>query len=394
MGKRSRQSGAVSLFSVIFATMLLTVLVSGFVRLMIRDQQQATNNDLSQSAYDAALAGVEDAKRVIRASQAGDSKALAALSNPERCTVIQRAEIAGVLGDGEVKIKSASAGESFDQAYTCVNITMDTPDYLFESHEDKTWLVPMQSGGEFNQVAIEWYTREDANNKTIGSLTGFASTALPPRASWVSGTIIPGLPSSNSVPSMLRAQVITPGEQIVMENLNTTGKTTFIKPISVTSGTPTEIPVDLRGSVRSRVVGDGASGSNDLHSVTCTARFIFNNEYACRTVLEIDDISESASRNAFLRISSIYSGAHVRITLLKDGVAVNFRGVQPSVDSTGRANNLFRRVEARLQLGDDFPYPEGVVDVASDVCKDFSVTDVGVVASGTECNPVANPSTP
>ena len=43
--------------------MLLTIVTIGFIKLMIMDQRQSSNSDMSQSAYDAALAGAEDAKR-------------------------------------------------------------------------------------------------------------------------------------------------------------------------------------------------------------------------------------------------------------------------------------------------------------------------------------------
>ena len=389
MDKKIRQSGAVSLFSVIFATMLLSVLVAGFMRLMIRDQQQATNNDLSQSAYDAALAGVEDAKRVVRSAQAGDSRAYSALNeaDAEECTVVQRAGIAGVEGDNEVQVKSSNTnGEDFNQAYTCVNIAMDTPDYLYESHEDKTWLIPLTSSGEYNKIAIEWYTREDSNGAVVGN-PGGSTESLPPRANWGATSTVPGVTSSVSAPPIIRAQVINPGEQIDLATLNSTGQTAFIRPVSISSGAtkPVEIPVNLVAAPR--VVGDGASGTNSSYPVTCSARFLHNDEYACRTVLVLNDsISETASKNAFLRLSSIYSGAHVRVTLLNDTTPVSFRGVQPSVDSTGRANDLFRRVEARLQLGDDFPYPEGVVDIDGNICKDFSVTDTQVMTNAA-CDP-------
>ena len=51
MGKNARQSGAVSLFAVIFGAMLLTIVTIGFIKLMIMDQRQSSNNDLSQSAW-------------------------------------------------------------------------------------------------------------------------------------------------------------------------------------------------------------------------------------------------------------------------------------------------------------------------------------------------------
>lgn len=72
--------------------------------------------------------------------------------------------------------------------------------------------------------------------------------------------------------------------------------------------------------------------------------------------------------------------------MYQDSSLVQFNGVQPSVDSTGRASNLYRRVEVRLRLGDDFPYPNYAADIENNLCKDFTVTVES--ASGGTCNPV------
>ena len=133
--------------------------------------------------------------------------------------------------------------------------------------------------------------------------------------------------------------------------------------------------LDARLAVRPRATGDQTYNSNDVNVTACSKTFRCSGEYSCRAVIDIDTV-RAGSNNAFLRLNSIYKGASVKVSLQNDaGQTINFDGVQPIVDSTGRASNLFRRVEARLNIGDDFPYPENAVELKNSLCKDFSVTD-------------------
>ena len=61
--------GGVSIFIVVIVAVLVSIVSVSFLRLMLRDQEQASRLDLSQSAYDSAQAGVEDAKRFLHRYQ-------------------------------------------------------------------------------------------------------------------------------------------------------------------------------------------------------------------------------------------------------------------------------------------------------------------------------------
>jgi Tfp pilus assembly protein PilX len=65
MRNSDQQSGFVAILTVIFFTLLMSVISVGFLRLMVQEQQQALQDDLSKSAYQSAQAGTEDAKRAM-----------------------------------------------------------------------------------------------------------------------------------------------------------------------------------------------------------------------------------------------------------------------------------------------------------------------------------------
>jgi hypothetical protein len=82
-------------------------------------------------------------------------------------------------------------------------------------------------------------------------------------------------------------------------------------------------------------------------------------------------------------LSALYNGAHYQVELLKAGTPVLFDHVQPEVDSTGRANDMFRRVKSRIEFKSDFTYPEAAIDIEGDLCKNFIVTDKDPAAGET-----------
>jgi Tfp pilus assembly protein PilX len=412
ISKLHLQSGAVSLFVVIFATLLITIVTVSFLRLMINDQNQATNNDLSQSAYDSALAGVEDAKRALLRYQAiceeeGESvcttlgNSIAAMGCNEvvkEVLGVDDLEAAGVGQTGEVKIQqSTSEGDSkLDQAYTCVKVKLLTDDYLGTLSATESKLVPLigkngDGSTDFNTVTVEWFTSEDIGSGTTGnynvSLTGAASPQpLFATSNW---------PTNR--PPVMRAQLMqfnpaASGFTLDSFDYTSSGQsntnTVFLYPSSASAAASESFTaIDGRKS--------SASGETPIDAAAFSPRVshcestLTNGGYACKTVFTLPEpVGGSANnRTAFLRLGALYNQTHFRVTLSKSGTATQFNGVQPEIDSTGRANTLFRRVSSRVDLIDtNFPYPDGSLDVSGNLCKDFSVTPTTYTASSS-CTP-------
>jgi hypothetical protein len=391
MQQRVDERGAVSLFVVIFAALLLTIVTVGFVQLMIKDQQQASVDDLSRSANDSALAGIEDAKRLLLLDQACREGVAASTVNcsaianalaPEpgtnetSCDTLSRAGIVGENGGETIVQQSDSDGAArLDQAYTCVRIALNTNDYTGELQKDGSILVPLSGVGTFDTVELQWFSEKDIS---AGASVGFPSSGagldLPPEgAAW---------PSNN--PPLLRAQLIQLGSGFKLADFDdsqpgnrSNTNTIFLYP--ALAGVPEkDFALDAR-----------RSPTNAPQLAECTDT-LTETGYACRAVITLPNPIEgdAATRNAFLRLVSLYNSANFRITLTNGGSPVLFNRVLPEVDATGRANDVFRRIKARVELKGEFTRPEAAIDITGNLCKNFTVTDAedGYSTSGT-CTP-------
>ncbi len=397
-----RDSGAVSLFVVIFAILLMSVITVSFLRIMTNDQSQASDNDLAQSAYDSSLAGVEDAKRSLvwyKQNCGGttpDSNCANYLSSIGECNTairvsgtIQATDVAptdGGTGTGEVRVQQSTAvdgsGDSIDkaldQAYTCVTMQLNTDDYVGSLSANQSVLVPLISTAPTSTLKVEWFSRDDVSNLTgkVEPSTTVGSQPLLAQADW---------PANR--PSVLRTQFMQVGTSFKLSDFDSTStssesnaNTLFLYPTTSGNTSSSFVSRDTRRDASGNTIPDTASTTP---LPTSCATSVASGGYACSITLSLPTpVGGGQASLAYLRLSALYKGAHFRVSL----VGAQFKAVQPIVDSTGRASDIFRRVQSRVDLYDtSFPYPDAAVDVTSNFCKDFGVTDSEYIAGS--CTP-------
>lgn len=398
------QSGAVSIFVVVFAILLMSVVTVSFLRIMINDQNQASSNDLAQSAYDSAQAGVEDAKRALvwYASQCktlspDECNALAVSMASSQCNqavvnvaqVVKAGDISdteGGAGVGEVKVQQSTADESgnnpdaaLNQAYTCVTMTLNTEDYVGNVSVNQPVLIPLITTSSFDTVTVEWFNRDDVSN-TDGNVSVPSTPGNPKpllaQANW-----------GNDTPPVLRAQYMQVGDNFTLDsfdyyrsdadpaNAQSNTNTLFLYPHTGGNGVAIMTDRDIRRSESGTSVPSGDS-STPL-PVRCSTN-VSSGNYSCTIRLDVPrPIDGGNAETAYLLLTPLYTSTHFRVSLQKtDGTTVLFKGVQPMVDSTGRASDVFRRVQSRIDLYATNPYISGAVDITGNFCKDFGVTDV------------------
>lgn len=377
--KSEYDRGGVSIFIVVFTALLVTIVTASFVQIVVRNQQSATYNDLSQSAYDAAMAGVEDAKRALvrlRDCQNNDDGScdVADLRNK-----LESGDC-DTLGDvGVVKFDPDShevqvGDEQLNQAYTCVKMVLDTESVEGALEASGVKTIPLRGKDSFDKVKLSWFSSDDLAVGVSASVppVPLTSPPLPQKTTSVGW--------EENRPPIMRTQLIQfKKKSIDLSDFTNSGtnnaRTAFLYPN--TTGTPSYDfdAIDMRRSPK--------SARNEPRSVVCdpsNTQTGVNNGYVCSVILELPNPEggNKNNREAYLQLQPIYNEAHYEVRLYDGSNEVKFDAVQPVVDSTGRASDLFRRVKATIALTDGGPnlyMPDAALSVKGNICKDFFITD-------------------
>jgi hypothetical protein len=380
--QKANESGAVSMLTVIFFMIMLSVLMISFVRVVVFEVTQARDNELKASALAAAYGGLEDAKRVLvycgnNPTADGCDKVLvanpgcdqilqSALASTGNETVIRReSNLDGGNGDGIIDSSGA-----YQQRYTCLRIITETSTYENQVGTDKSLIVPLKFTGSPTSVQLSWHRTGSAGDSDSDGVyvASPGGETFPKVDAWKSD-----LSASSLAPAVLRAELVTVPKSgsVTPETLAEKARAVTLRPQNNADNTAIQFSSYEPKS-------DPNQSATPLAIVRCSN----TSPYACTVKLQVDGTGgkfDIGANDYYLRIQSIYRSTHVELTP-SDGV--KFDNLQPEVDVTGRTNDIFRRIRARVSLGktgkcltdgDNCWFPEYAIESEKEVCKNMFV---------------------
>jgi len=427
-GQTKTRKGASAIYVVIFTATLLSVIALSFIRLMLSESTRTTSYSLSQSAYNSALAGIEDAKIVLIKYQnclvAGDCPAeytsafggdVNSLTNSQDCDLVPKLlgySVTDAGGGNSPETSISTGGEDsskvYDQAYTCVKVSRKSKDFIATLTENNpTKIVPLRTGSNatantVNRLLISWFSRADLTsvNNASGAIDS-SYFSFDTSGSKMSGTIrtnngfLPSTAYANwftqkpSVPTTLQTTLIQTAQRFKVSefyssstNSRTNRGTVLFRPSKNTSLKSLNL-ITNDANYSNHIAGNpfvtsSTKSQNNPMDVYCNYEnnIEWGNGYACVADIRVplpkvstgDDVRND--KTFFLVLNLPYDKPKTEVSVemkhcndhsksvfeAGNCSAVYFDGVQAVVDSTGRANDLFRRVEARVELTDsNFP---------------------------------------
>jgi Tfp pilus assembly protein PilX len=308
---KHNEQGMIALLVTLVTMLMLSITVISFAQIARREQRNALDHQLSSQAYYAAESGVNDAIRILQAAPAGDKKV---------CGTTAQYPLNGVINAAN------------NVAYTCLLVSQ-TPDNLQYSpavnqsiNADMNFIDPVTNAATTaDSIVIKWQDSSNPAN-TKGNVGGGGYPNLPPTSSWIASTPPPVALNT----ALLRMALTNLGFGFHRDEIDKNTFTAFLYPSSSGSGSVTYAPND-------NTPGNWAA-QGKIYETTCAANW-------CTATVTIPNLS-----HVYLRLSAIYAAAGIEITAYDGLTKLKIGGAQAVIDSTGKAQDVLRRVQVHVPI--------------------------------------------
>ena len=363
--KRLNQNGAVAILTVVIFSLIVTIVVTVYARITVAEHQESITYDLSTRALYAAEAGVQDAITSIRGTPA-----IKANGRPDDCK------------QNPADTNFGKIAASGNLAYTCQLIDVNPEDVVASLNTQKATLFklePKNPVGSADDLSIEvaWSKSGDSNLQPRDD----SSKLFPQTSRWVNS-------GGEQIHPLLRVTAI----RILGK---ATGRTKFSQNTFFLN------PTEDRFKSTIDTLGFGPyfteyrqSADSVIQNASCVSSSVSTADgYSCRWQYRINPLdlrqtlftAGEEANSIYLSISSEYGATDFKVRLLNgaDDVLdpIELQKSQANIDVTARAGSVFRRVQQRIPLDNNFAQVNFGADalvVGKGICKNFKITDTSV----------------
>jgi hypothetical protein len=345
--EKYNQYGLVSIMVASVLMIIMALITLGFTRVVQREQRQAVDAQLSRQAFYAAETGI---------NVAIDSSLGSGFSDKTTCDVSGAPFNDGVVASSSLTAPLTSEEQSSADLveFTCILIQQNSSDFVFDNDSitSSPQTVPVKPVSPITSIVFEWRDNNTNNVQASCNAGTLANLDFEGNAAGWGNKIgalkldLIGLPNSSPFGR----------EDLVARQFGA-----VLYPCNSATG--------LSSVTFASSVGNGSYGR--IIPVNCQN----SGDYECR--LEITGLNSFGPglnrQEMYARFNSIYKDLDLRIEPLANGSRVQLEDAQAIVDSTGKANDVLRRLQARVPLYNAYILPQAVLQSQEDVCKLYQV---------------------
>lgn len=364
---KDNEDGFAALVIALVLIVVLSLTTIGFIQLMSSNEQTALSKQLSSQAYYAAESGINDAEQ---AYAAGYTIPKAQCNNSN----VVNTEA------GFQYLETPDVNSSTNTGVTCL-LMNPTPSSLIYGAitSSQPTVVEMQgcstgasasassacgygSGVNAGTINITWQDANDTNGLTS------SCSSLYPQA---------GGSQNWTKQNILRIDLIpVSGSVLNRQSLIGSAYTAYLCPDNTSGGASVNVAAQL------------GTNSGQILDSACTPVSGSGAPYNCTTKLNVAGLNNSTY---FLIMRAIYSN-NIQATITMQDSSTNTLDIgdaQLLVDSTGKSQNVLKRIQVRIPETDEYDMPEAVIQ--GQVCKQLGLLPSNaLIGSSTDSSPCAS----
>lgn len=351
---RRSESGMVSIMTTMVLMIVISLVVLGFAQVSRRNQRESLDRQLSTQAFYAAESGVNDVRQLIETAVNNDT----AISGKTSCSD---------NGTGGFYLSlNPDIDSAHNVKYSCVTVNTSPSLLRYSDVGTTSIIIPMSSGtgAPFNTITLNWQSKTNSSTPTAGCPTT-VNSVFSPVSNWTCGY------------GVLRFDLVpTASNSLTADKLRDDTMTSFVVPFS-SGGSPTiAYPAGSPASTNNTASLVGAKCTNSGCSLT------------------INGLTSLNQQSYAMRISSIYQDVGLQISATDpSGGALPIQGAQVVIDSTGKAQDVLRRIQVNVPLRNNSQNQLSDFGLQStdSICKRFSVMSGGYFATDVSGVTSSNP---